>query len=1476
LQTENKIANARLQKTNDEYTVGWICAISTEYVAAQAALDEEHERPEYVAPGDHNDYVLGRIGKHNVVIAVLPDGEYGTDSAALVARDMLHSFTNIKIGLMIGIGGGAPSERHDIRLGDVVVSAPRDGQSGILQYDFGKTVQDQPFQITRFLNQSPRILRAAMNGLKSQYQLRGYRQLKVIIDDILERNPTLQSDFGRPTLSSDRLYRSEITHPNSGINTLSCSVSCGDDPSTLIPRPKRIQNENTPAVHYGLIASANTLMKDALLRDKLALEKNILCFEMEAAGLMNQFPCLVVRGICDYSDSHKNKGWQGYAAIAAAAYAKDLLCRIPLDNVSTLQRVVREGEIQVPSNNQKHALLKSLKFDQYHDRHDNIKVAHAETCEWLQENVEYLDWLNPDKVNEHHGFLWIKGKPGAGKSTIMKFALANARKEMTDRIMLSFFFNARGGELEKSTLGMYRSLLWQLLQQLPALQNALDPSELMASHNVDHRWHIEPLKTLFHQAIVNIETSKVVCFIDALDECDEDQARDMISFFEYLGDSAIHKRISFLVCFSSRHYPYISISNGLSLTLENQEEHSQDIVKYVKSELKIGQSNLANQIRDQLPKRASGVFMWVILVVLILNKEYDRGRTYNLQARFQEIPEDLHELFKDILARNSDETPSETLLCLRWLLFAKTPLRPEELYFAVLSHLSSTWALDEISRHDIERFVLSSSKGLAEITTTIYSKTVQFIHESVRDFLLKEDGLRKIWSDLGGDILGQSHEQLKQCCLSWIGMGSIVYSGSSLTKPSFGKGMILHKSANERFPFLGYSVRNVLYHANTAQKYGIDQTKFLKEFESATWIMLKGIFENWQYQLNTRLLYTLAEQDMSYLIRCHPSKLSYSEVADEYFGTPFFAALATGSGKAIIEFLKAQAEITPAFHDLYEEYCRRSLDLNPYHFKFAFSRSRNILSHFTHPDEGNKILQIAILLNTPYSHLNLSWKDECSQAPLWYAAYKGYEALLSLLIDKCISYIDKNDSSGRTLLSSAAEKGCKIFVKLLLQKGAKIDIEDDEGQTALQGATKGRHNDIVQLLIEAGANIEVRGSDGSTPLLCVVKHGNEVIVKLLIETGANIEVRGSDGSSPLLCAVKHGNEVIVKLLLENGANIKAIDNHGLSSLFWALNRENWAMAELLLEKGANIELTDRNGLTPLIWAVKLGNQSMVKFLLEKGADVDGKDTDGKTPLHWALDINNSIQSTIKNQSLIILLFLEGANIQEKDSEGQTLWERAVMTGRCDIATKLIQEGNIEAKDKDDQTPLIWAVINHKRHLVTRLLEKGCNVEVRDKSGQTPLIWAAISGQVDVAIQLLEKGSDIEARDNDSGRTPLVWAVEGRNTELIELLLKKGCDIEARDNNGLTPLMWAVMKGYKDVAIQLFKNGADVEAKDFFGQTPLAWAVDQGNKALVKLLLGKGANAKERTLANGRLTLLEFAQRAGNKQIAFLLSKNGAT
>lgn len=284
----------------NQYTVGWICALETEYVAARAFLEKKHPRPETLLLNDNNHYTLGEIAGHQVVITGLPDGEYGISSAAGVARDMVHSFPNIRFGLMIGIGGGVPT-KHDICFSNIIVSSSWNGRDGLLQYNLGKELQGQKFYYTGFLNQPPLILRTAVAGLQVQYKKKSH-QLKTSIQAVLEGNKRLKRKYIQPSFKTDRLFESQFAHPNSQEN---CGEIC--DSSKLIYQLKQTDEKDDPAIHYSLIASGNRVIKDAIFHDKLAVEEDILYFKIEAAGLINHFPYLVIRGVCDYADSHKSK-----------------------------------------------------------------------------------------------------------------------------------------------------------------------------------------------------------------------------------------------------------------------------------------------------------------------------------------------------------------------------------------------------------------------------------------------------------------------------------------------------------------------------------------------------------------------------------------------------------------------------------------------------------------------------------------------------------------------------------------------------------------------------------------------------------------------------------------------------------------------------------------------------------------------------------------------------------------------------------------------------------------------------------------------------------------------------------------------------------------------------------------------------------------------------------------------------------------
>jgi nucleoside phosphorylase len=306
---------------NSEYTIGWIAALPHERAAAESMLDQKHAPPQHKHMNDHNIYTLGSInspnGEHNVVIASLPSGRYGTTPAATAATQMLSTFPEIKFGLMVGIGGGISNEDNDIRLGDVVVSKPEGTFGGVRQYDCGKSTT-HGFEERGALNSPPRVLLNAVSALQSKHELTG-SSIPSILGAMCKDYPLMAKPRQGPGYvyqgaEDDRLFYADYEHPISKKHCSEC------DSAREVVRPER--SDHDPYIHYGTIASGNEVIKDPRMRD---LFLNCLCFETEAAGLMNDFPCLVIRGICDYCDSHKNDQWQRYAAATAAAYAKELL-----------------------------------------------------------------------------------------------------------------------------------------------------------------------------------------------------------------------------------------------------------------------------------------------------------------------------------------------------------------------------------------------------------------------------------------------------------------------------------------------------------------------------------------------------------------------------------------------------------------------------------------------------------------------------------------------------------------------------------------------------------------------------------------------------------------------------------------------------------------------------------------------------------------------------------------------------------------------------------------------------------------------------------------------------------------------------------------------------------------------------------------------------------------------------------------------
>jgi ankyrin repeat protein len=1075
----------------------------------------------------------------------------------------------------------------------------------------------------------------------------------------------------------------------------------------------------------------------------------------------------------------------------------------------------------VVTEEQRKAFLDSLSFEQIDARLLNIKKAHDRTCNWLFEQLEYKKWLDRYLAYEHHGFLWIKGKPGAGKSTMMKHALLKTKKLFADAAIVSFFFNARGSVLEKSTLGMYRSLLHQLLTAIPPLQ---DDFVRMFSQKRKHgdlyKWNIEELQEFLITAAMGLKRYRLVCFIDALDECEENEVRELVDFLEGLGETAVSSGTSLNICLSSRHYPHIRIQKGIQLTVEGQGGHDKDIATYVESKFKVPHSKQMDDIRAEILNRASGVFLWVVLVVQILNKAYDHGQIHALRRLLSEIPDELDDLFADILMRDA-ETRDQSILCLQWLLFSQRPLKPEELYFAVLSGTEPTalgeWDPAEVSNQTIDRFILSCSKGLAEMSKA-KDQTVQFIHESVRDFFLLRNGLAKLQPDLALNVVGLSQEQLKRCCYQYIVTDMLNYLfDDALPNANSQLAQDLRVTTFKKFPFLEYAVHNIFTHAEAAQGCGVSQKGFLREYESHNfklqkWAILNGIFQRYkirQYTPGVKLLYIFSEHNLSNLVQALSYNKSDFNAPEERYGSAIQAASVKGHARIVRLLIDAGADVNVVGG----EYCHALIA--------AIARNHNAV--------------VKLLLE---EGANLSYGDKRGRTSLWWAFSKGNDAVIQLLLQN--PEVDPNfkNEDGQTPLSWAFSKGNDAIIQLLLEN-PKVDPNfEKDGWTPLCWAAWMGHEAIVQLLL---ANPKVdpdsKKKGGQTPLSWAARGGHEAIIQLLLgNPKVDPDSKSKDGQTPLSWAARNGHKTIVQLLLGNPkVDPDSKNNAGQTPLSWAARNGYKAIVQLLLANPkVDPNSRDKDSWTPLLQAACMGKEAVMQTLFANPkVDPNLRGKDGQTPLCWAADNGNKA---------IAQLLLANPKV-DPDSRGDggrtPLWQ-AAWAGYEAIVQLLLANHKVDPNSRDDdgQTALLQAAwAGHEAVVQLLLANPKVDPDPKDDAGRTPLWWAACGGN-EAIVQLLLANPKVDPNSKDeNGWTPLLQAARMGHGAVMQLLLTDlRVDPDFKDKDGTTPLWWAARNGHEAIVQLLLENSkVEPDSKDKEDKTPLWWAARNGHKAIVQLL-----------------------------------------
>ncbi|RHZ59244.1 5'-methylthioadenosine/S-adenosylhomocysteine nucleosidase family protein [Aspergillus thermomutatus] len=321
-----------------DFEVGILAALALEAQAARGIFDEIYDdETENASAGedgratrDTNSYTKGRIGRHEAVLAHIPG--MGKVNAANAASSFLSSFTELKLVLLVGICGGVPHGPNgvEIMLGDVIIG------KNVIQSDFGRQFPDgfvRKNSVDDNLGkQGPRI-RSFITKLESCKQnLEETMSLKL---QSLLRKPEFEP-LKYPGSSEDKLFLPDYVHKHYNAQTCECSQdgkicsiakqsSCEELGCSSACLEARKRRQDQPSIHFGSIASGDAVIKSGQHRDKIAHREGVIAIEMEGAGIWEYLPCIVVKGVCDYADSHKNKEWQRYTAAAASAGARAIL-----------------------------------------------------------------------------------------------------------------------------------------------------------------------------------------------------------------------------------------------------------------------------------------------------------------------------------------------------------------------------------------------------------------------------------------------------------------------------------------------------------------------------------------------------------------------------------------------------------------------------------------------------------------------------------------------------------------------------------------------------------------------------------------------------------------------------------------------------------------------------------------------------------------------------------------------------------------------------------------------------------------------------------------------------------------------------------------------------------------------------------------------------------------------------------------------
>ena len=689
--------------------------------------------------------------------------------------------------------------------------------------------------------------------------------------------------------------------------------------------------------------------------------------------------------------------------------------------------------------------------------------------------------------------------------------------------------------MQKSVLGLFRSLLHQILQHFPRLLQQLSSIfkrryETEGEIGGKWNWQEKSLQDFFkHNVPSAAKIHPIRVFIDALDESGEVEARKLVQFFEAITNSPSSSQGSLSICFSCRHYPLVSLENGFEISVD--AENHQDIMAYIRDNIQRGirDEGIATKVESEVVQKSLGSFQWVVLVIPKIIQSYRKGKWRAIQKYIQDIPSELSQLYHKLVDEIEEETLTESLQLFQWICFAQRPLSLEELRFAMVVDADTPYqSIRECQETEIyagnnqemRSRVLDLSRGLAEVQVHEGQQVAQFIHQSVKDYLI-QNGLQAMSKCTADSVIGSAHYRLSRSCIRYMSMKEL--RDYIRDNPDAGRrrkydGRENDEKIKRKFIFVEYAVTSWLFHAKIAEKENVSKENLFSFVQNQSEDILKVWIElshmkcgRWNHFFpigGSNPLHIASQYNFISIVNdiCRSNNIDVNSKNDDS-ETPIHLAAANGH-QAVVRSLLEQNGL--------------ELNLMNRHGQTALSRAAK---------NGHEAV---IQLLTERSDVTVNSKDAWNRTPLLLAVECGHQAVVQLLIEQNDVDVNSEDRWQRTPLFVAAEKGDETMIKFLLQRNdVDVNSQDIYVGTSLSAAAENGHETVIKLLIERDdVKINLKNRDGQSPLFLAVKNGHETVIKLLLKQN-DVDVNSKDSFNQTLLhvAAERGHESIVKLLL---------------------------------------------------------------------------------------------------------------------------------------------------------------------------------------------------------------------------------------------------------------------------------------------------------------------------------------------------------